>query len=77
MLPEIILTRAEIEALTGYKIATKQLNVLHGRGFTRAYTNRLGDVVVERAHYEAVCRGELHAPAGGKVANLSFMRGSK
>jgi hypothetical protein len=67
----ITLTDAEIEALTGYKNATKQLNVLHNRGFLRAYIGRKG-VVLERAHYEAVSRGELHQPRKG--ANLSFLK---
>ena len=74
----IILARAEIEALTGYRNATKQLNVLHSRGYTRAFINRLGDVVLERAHYEAVSRGEVHQPGqtsgSGKVANLAFLK---
>jgi hypothetical protein len=74
----ITLTRDEIEALTGYTNATKQLNVLHDRGFHRAFINRLGDVVLERAHYEAVSRGELHQPVqvggSGKVANLDHFR---
>lgn len=75
----IVLQPAEIEALTGYTNATKQLNVLHERGFSRAFINRLGDLVLERAHYEAVSRGELHQAAqanrGGKVANLDHFRG--
>ena len=75
----IILSDAEIEALTGYTNATKQLNVLHDRGFLRAFINRLGNVVLERSHYEAVSRGELHQPAqhsgSGKVANLDHFRG--
>lgn len=70
----IILSPAEIEALTGYRNTTKQLNVLHRRGFLRAYINRLGDLVLERAHYEAVSRGELHQPGSAKVANLDFFQ---
>jgi hypothetical protein len=74
----ITLLPTEIEALTGYRNATKQLNVLHDRGFLRAFINRSGEVVLERAHYEAVSRGELHQPdqlsGGGKVANLDFLR---
>lgn len=69
----IILSASDIEALTGDKIATKQLQVLHGRGFVRAYINRKSVVVVERTHYEAVTRGEVHN-ATKKTANLSFMR---
>lgn len=67
----ITLTEQEIEALTGYERPTKQLAILHSRGFVRAYIGRKG-VVLERAHYEAVSRGEVHTP--GKKANLGFLR---
>ena len=70
---DITLTPDEIQALTGYHAATKQLKVLHRRGFLRAYINRLGVVVVERTHYEAVARGEVHNVTK-KSANLSFLR---
>lgn len=69
---DITLSEAEIQALTEYEHATKQLNVLHSRGFTRAWINRHGKVVLERAHYEAVSRGEVKS--SGKSANLSFLR---
>ena len=69
----IALDVADIEALTGYKLATKQLDVLHRRGFTRAYINRAGAVILERSHYEAVTRGEMQN-AGRKSANLTFLR---
>ncbi len=68
----ITLSEPEIVSLTGYDRATKQLAVLHSRGFLRAFIDRNGSVVLERAHYEAVSRGELHQP--GKKANLSFLR---
>jgi hypothetical protein len=48
----------ELHALTGYRQPARQLAVLHRRGYWRAYRNRLGCVVLERPHYEAVCRGE-------------------
>jgi hypothetical protein len=70
--PEITLSQPEIVALTKYQQATKQLRVLHARGFVRAYISRDGDVVLERAHYEAVSRGELQQPR--KSANLTFLR---
>jgi hypothetical protein len=71
----ITLSREEIEALTGYELATKQLNVLHARGFLRAFINRRGEVVLERTHYEAVTKGETPAhQASGKRANLSFLK---
>lgn len=61
----------ELAAITGYEQATKQLNVLHRRGFNRAFIGRKG-VVLERAHYEAVCRGEVIDKAQAKEVNLSF-----
>lgn len=69
---EIKLSEEEIAALTQYAHATKQLRVLHSRGFTRAFIDRKGKVILERAHYEAVSRGELQT--GRKVANLSFLK---
>ena len=73
MSESITLTDAELEAITGYKVATKQLNVLHRRGFLRAFIDRTGSVVLERTHYEAVSRGELLTKPA-KVANLSIFR---
>ncbi|WP_457425593.1 DUF4224 domain-containing protein [Roseateles sp. P5_E7] len=49
---------AELVDLTRYTRASKQLAVLHLRGFHRAYIDHTNHVVLERAHYEAVCRGE-------------------
>lgn len=69
----IALNPAELETLTGYRLATKQLAVLHRRGFSRAYVNRSGAVVLERSHYDAVTRGEMQN-AGRKSANLTFLR---
>ncbi len=67
----LTLSEAELLELTGYERPTKQLNVLHARGFTRAFIGRNG-VVLERSHYEAVSRGELQGPRKG--ANLSIFR---
>lgn len=53
----VTLTREELVQLTGYEKPSKQLAELHRRGFMRAYIGRHG-LVLERAHYEAVCRGE-------------------
>jgi len=70
-----ILTPNEIEAMTGFKIATRQLAVLRERGFHRAFVNRAGAVVLERAHYDAVCRGQMGQQAQTpKAANLSFLK---
>ena len=53
------LTPAELRDLTSYSRPAEQLAELHRRGFPRACIDRLGRVVLERAHYEAVCRGEF------------------
>lgn len=72
---DLVLSEDDIEALTGYTIATKQLQVLHRRGFHRAFINRLGTVVLERAHYEAVTCGAAPTEiTGKKSANLSFLK---
>jgi hypothetical protein len=72
---EITLNAAEVQALTGYAVATKQLKVLHARGFVRAFISRKGEVVLERTHYEAVTKGEAPAVTRqDKRANLSFLK---
>lgn len=71
----VVLLPAEIEQLTGYEQPTKQLSILHKRGFTRAFIGRRG-LVLERAHFEAICRGELDSKQP-KAANLSFFSGRK
>lgn len=58
----LTLTPDEIRELTGYTQPVRQLAELHRRGFVRAYRNRLGQVTLERAHYDAVARGESVAP---------------
>lgn len=75
-LSPLVLLAEDIEALTGYSNATKQLQVLHRRGYHRAFIDRNGRVVLERAHYEAVATGEAStANTGtGKTANLTFLR---
>lgn len=72
---DVTLQPEELEQLTGYEQATKQLDVLHKRGFTRAFIGRRG-LVLERAHYEAVCRGQIDRPAPKEV-NLSFFGARK
>jgi hypothetical protein len=77
----ITLSPDELEAVTGYQQATKQLRVLHARGFLRAFISRKGGVVLERAHFDAVARGEVLTDSKGaamakppKVANLAFLK---
>lgn len=54
---DLLLTDAELHALTGYRQSAAQLAELHRQGFARARRDRLGRVVLERAHYLAVCGG--------------------
>lgn len=71
----LIVSNEDIEAMTGYVNATKQLQVLHNRGFHRAFINRAGRVVLERSHYEAVTRCESVSPGKPtKAANLTFLQ---
>lgn len=53
---DLLLSAAEIERLTSYTRPAEQLVELHRQGFHRARRNRLGEIVLERAHYDAVCR---------------------
>ena len=53
--PSLILSFEELVHLTGYRQPAAQLNNLKAQGFHRARRNALGSVVLERAHYEAVC----------------------
>lgn len=55
--PSLILTPADIELLTGYTQPSSQLAALKQAGFWRARRNALGQVVLEREHYAAVCAG--------------------
>lgn len=54
---ELILSADELQLLTGYRLPRRQLSALHGAGFIRARIV-MGRVVLERAHYEAVCGGQ-------------------
>lgn len=54
----IIVTPDELQALTGYKRPADQLRELHRRGFYRARLGKVTrEVILERAHYDAVCAG--------------------
>ena len=73
----LVLSPSELAELTGYEQPCRQLDVLHKRGFSRAFIGRKG-VILERVHYEAVSRAgassTLDKPAA-KVANLAFFGG--
>jgi hypothetical protein len=56
------LSEREIVDLTEYDQPARQLAELHRQGFFRARIGRTGRVVLERAHYEAVCRGMASTP---------------
>ncbi|HET9643764.1 MAG TPA: DUF4224 domain-containing protein [Burkholderiaceae bacterium] len=58
----LTLSEAELVELTGYRRPADQIRELHRRGFSRAYVNRLGRVVLERAHYMAVCGMHVERP---------------
>lgn len=59
----IILDAEELESVTGYKTPRRQVKELHRRGFYRARIAVTGNVILERAHYDAVCVGETPAKA--------------
>ena len=60
----VMLSAHEIEELTGYKQAGAQLAELKAQGFHRARRNAAGHVVLERPHFEAVCRGTFGVAMG-------------
>lgn len=54
----IILLATEIEQITGYKRPLDQLAELHRQGFYRGRRSpTTGQIILERAHYDAVCAG--------------------
>jgi hypothetical protein len=67
------LSEAELVEITGYKLPTMQLNVLHRRGFYRACIGRNG-VILTRAHYEAIEGGSDAAPVKVKSINLAHLK---
>ena len=72
-----ILNEKELRQITGYTTAARQLEVLHKRGFIRAYRSRDGRVVLERPHYLAVCRGEFlgeHVNKSISSVNVAFLK---
>lgn len=58
-----------VEASGGYKRPAEQLEELHRRGFVRAWRRRSsGKVVLERAHYDSVVRGQFGSVASPETA---------
>ena len=60
--PALVLSAEELLMLTGYRQPAAQLAALKAQGFHRARRNITGAVVLERAHYEAIC-GEAKTQA--------------
>ena len=60
----IILTTDEIRAITGAIAPTVQFNELRRLGFTRVRRGLDRSLILERAHYEAVCAGAIVLPPG-------------
>lgn len=57
---EMILFPFQLQNLSGgYVRAKDQLAELRGQGFLRARTGRNGKVLLELAHYDAVCSGHF------------------
>jgi len=55
---DLVLLPDELVALTGYRRPCDQLPELHRQGFYRARLSATTrQVILERAHYEAVARG--------------------
>jgi hypothetical protein len=55
---DITLSLDEIKQVTNYKRPGDQLVELHRRGFYRARIGKVtGQVILERAHYDAICAG--------------------
>lgn len=63
----MLLTKEELQSLTGYKRPADQVSELHRQGFYRARTSPTsGTTILERAHYDAICAG-ARAPNEPKV----------
>lgn len=71
----ITLSREEIERLTGYKRPAEQLRELLRLGYFRARRGRVtGEVILERAHVEAVAAGQIAAAPGEAARNRPRLR---
>ena len=68
----IILTSEELARVTGYRTSKRQLKELHRQGFYRARIAATGNVILERAHYDAVCAG--NKPAKEPTVRNPFLR---
>lgn len=62
----ITLTPEELQQITGYRQVASVLRELHRQGFYRARRGPFG-VILERAHFEAVCGGAGNNPPEPKL----------
>jgi hypothetical protein len=72
---DLLLSPKELASITGFEAPHKQLEALRAAGFWRARRGRRG-VILERAHYEAVCAGavapgQLLEPRRPKVKQIT------
>ncbi len=67
------LSESELEQLTGYSSPLRQLDVLHQRGFSRAYRDRHGKIILSREHFKAVERGEFANTQARVKINYDFL----
>jgi len=67
---DVTLSPEEVQTVAGgYKRPRDQLTELHRRGFYRARIGRItGQVILERAHYDAICTGAAQAGNDGARA---------
>lgn len=64
----ITLSAEELIALTGYRRPAEQLVELHRQGFYRARrAPATGAIILERAHYDAICGGARQATSGPRL----------
>lgn len=72
----LTLTPDEILEITGFSMPCKQLEALRQQGFTRAHRARdTGRVILERAHYIAVCAGQFQSTRSAlPSANVDWMK---
>jgi hypothetical protein len=64
---DLLLTPEEIKRVSGYTQQSKQIEELKRRGFWRVRRGAVtGEVILERAHYEAVCMGIEAAQAAAR-----------
>jgi hypothetical protein len=68
-MPTTLLTDTEIEEISGgYTQPQRQLEELRRAGFWRVRLSRAHKVILERAHYEAVCAGAVQPAANQSSA---------